>query len=121
MIGQTLAHSEDSTAVRTEVGWRGVTLARRGERDAAIRVEQQLSQWEQPYLKGRDTLWRARIAAVMDDATRLEAGEPRWGSAFVGWTSILFVITGRSRPRVEKQRQNIYKRLSQRELTGCRV
>ncbi len=49
------------------LGWRGVSLARRGESDAARQVDQQLSVVDQAYINGRHTGWRARIAAVLGD------------------------------------------------------
>ena len=49
------------------LGWRGVSLAQRGVRDAAMQLDQQLSEFDPTYLLGGHTLWRARIAAVLGD------------------------------------------------------
>jgi tetratricopeptide (TPR) repeat protein len=48
----------------------GVLAARLGERDDALRISEQLAETEQPYLRGANTAWRARIAAVLGERER---------------------------------------------------
>jgi tetratricopeptide (TPR) repeat protein len=48
-------------------GWLGVTAARRGDRAGAERVSAALQRAWSKYNLGADTLWRARIAAVLGD------------------------------------------------------
>ncbi len=48
-------------------GWLGVVAARQGRNEEARRVAAWLHELERPYLFGRQTLWRARIAALLGD------------------------------------------------------
>jgi DNA-binding SARP family transcriptional activator/tetratricopeptide (TPR) repeat protein/TolB-like protein len=48
-------------------GYLGVLAARSNDRAAAQRVAAGLGDLEQPYLRGAQTLWRARIAAVLGE------------------------------------------------------
>ena len=48
-------------------GYLGAIAARRGERDAAELFAQELQVFEQPYMNGGHTLWRARIASLLGE------------------------------------------------------
>jgi DNA-binding SARP family transcriptional activator len=48
----------------------GVLAARRGDSEEAERVDRELGQVTRPFLFGRDSLWRARIAAQQDQPDR---------------------------------------------------
>jgi tetratricopeptide (TPR) repeat protein len=66
------------------VGYLGVIAARLGERERALEISGQLAAMSQPYLNGRHTEWRARIAAVLgqrEDAVRLLREAYRQGAA----------------------------------------
>jgi predicted Zn-dependent protease len=49
------------------LGYLGVIAARRGHREGAERIADQLRDFEQPYIRGRHTLWQARIASLLGD------------------------------------------------------
>jgi len=49
------------------VGYLGAIAARQGDREGAERIADQLRVWEQPYIRGWHTLWRARIASLLGD------------------------------------------------------
>ena len=49
------------------LGYLGVFAARRGHREGAERIADQLRDFEQPYIRGRHTLWQARIASLLGD------------------------------------------------------
>jgi serine/threonine protein kinase/tetratricopeptide (TPR) repeat protein len=49
------------------LGALGVTAARRGEREEALKISKQLEEDKRPYLFGNPTYWRARIAALLGD------------------------------------------------------
>jgi tetratricopeptide (TPR) repeat protein len=51
-------------------GYVGVLAARRGDRAAALAADSALSALRRPYLAGRHTYWRARIAALLGDRER---------------------------------------------------
>ena len=51
-------------------GYLGVLAARRGDRAAAMAAERALAELREPYLLGRHTYWRARIAALLGDRER---------------------------------------------------
>ena len=51
-------------------GYLGVLAARRGDRAAALAAERALASLRRPYLVGRHTYWRARIAALLGDSER---------------------------------------------------
>jgi serine/threonine protein kinase len=78
--------TRDSTDVNVQ-GHLGVIAARTGDRREAMRISTWLEQVDQPYLYGFDTLWRARIAALLGEShramtlLRLAFGE---GLKFVG-------------------------------------
>jgi predicted Zn-dependent protease len=55
------------------LGHLGVLAAGRGDRAGAQRVSAQLDALTQPYLRGRHTLWRARIAAALGERERAVA------------------------------------------------
>jgi TolB-like protein/Flp pilus assembly protein TadD len=68
------------------LGSLGATYARLGRRVDAARVDSQLASLSDPYLRGANTLWRARLAAVAGDsaaAVRL-IGEAMAAGAPVG-------------------------------------
>jgi tetratricopeptide (TPR) repeat protein len=52
------------------VGHLGVLAARRGDREAALRLDERLQQLTRPYFFGRHAYWRARIASLLGDADR---------------------------------------------------
>ena len=64
LFDQLAAEAPDSLDF---LGWRGVSLARRGVRDTAMQIDRQLSEFDRPYINGLHTSWRARIAAVLGD------------------------------------------------------
>ncbi len=49
------------------LGSLGAIAARQGNREAAELVAEQLRVFEEPYIRGRHTLWRARIASLLGD------------------------------------------------------
>ena len=49
------------------LGYVGAVAARQGNRDQALRVAQTLERVTRPYLFGRPTVWRARIAALLGE------------------------------------------------------
>jgi Flp pilus assembly protein TadD len=55
------------------LGHLGVPAAGRGDRAGAQRVSAQLDALTQPYLRGRHTLWRVRIAAALGERERAVA------------------------------------------------
>ena len=48
----------------------GVLAARNGDQEKAAMISKWLEQLDRPYLRGVNTLWRARIAAVLDERER---------------------------------------------------
>jgi tetratricopeptide (TPR) repeat protein len=48
-------------------GYLGAIAARRGDRDTAARIAEELRALELPYIRGQHTLWRARIASLLGD------------------------------------------------------
>jgi tetratricopeptide (TPR) repeat protein len=52
------------------LGYQGVLAARRRDREAALTADTALAALREPYLAGRNTLWRARIAALLGDQER---------------------------------------------------
>jgi tetratricopeptide (TPR) repeat protein len=63
----------DSAARPDALGFSGVIAARQGKSEAALRLSEELAQF-QPYERGSNTVWRARIAAVLgqkDEAVAL--------------------------------------------------
>ena len=52
------------------LGYVGVSAARLGRRVDATNVDRRLREWNQPYTFGRNTLWRARIAALLGERER---------------------------------------------------
>ena len=49
------------------LGYLGAIAARQGDRDGAERIAGQLRDWEQPYIRGWHTMWRARIASLLGE------------------------------------------------------
>jgi len=49
------------------LGYLGAAAAREGKREAALAAAEELEEDERPYLFGRPSYWRARIAAVLGD------------------------------------------------------
>jgi tetratricopeptide (TPR) repeat protein len=49
------------------MGYLGAIAARRGDRESAEQIAEQLRDLEQPYIRGRHTLRRARIASLLGD------------------------------------------------------
>jgi tetratricopeptide (TPR) repeat protein len=49
------------------VGYLAAVEARRGDREAALRIVGSLADMQRPYLFGEITFWRARIAAILGD------------------------------------------------------
>jgi predicted Zn-dependent protease len=76
-------------------GYLGVLAARRDDRREAARISAWLRDLDQPYLYGINTLWRARIAALLgepDEATALlqaafEQGLTHYGTGPFYWQS----------------------------------
>jgi len=59
------------------LGYLGAIAARRGNREEAERISRALNDFEQPYIGGQHTLWRARIASLLgnrDEALALLRG-----------------------------------------------
>jgi tetratricopeptide (TPR) repeat protein len=54
-------------------GFLGVIAARRGDRAAALEADHALGATRMPYLRGRHTYWRARIAALLGESDRAVA------------------------------------------------
>lgn len=78
--------AEDSTDVNVQ-GYLGVIAARQGERREALRISAWLGRLGRPYLFGQNTLWRARISALLGDregAIALLRRAFRSGLKFVG-------------------------------------
>jgi tetratricopeptide (TPR) repeat protein len=48
-------------------GYMGVTAARAGEKEEALKISTELEEDKRPYLFGNPTYWRARIAALLGD------------------------------------------------------
>jgi tetratricopeptide (TPR) repeat protein len=61
----TFAASAPDAVDRT--GYLGALAARRGDRAAALAADRALAALQQPYLVGRHTYWRARIAALLGE------------------------------------------------------
>jgi tetratricopeptide (TPR) repeat protein len=62
--GGTLGDGPDQMSY---VGYLGAIAARQGDRDGALRAERSLAGVEQRYLFGRQTMWRARIRALLGE------------------------------------------------------
>lgn len=58
------AHPADLDAI----GLLAVSASRVGDRRLADSLDARIAAWEEPYLHGRDVMWRARIAAARGDA-----------------------------------------------------
>jgi tetratricopeptide (TPR) repeat protein len=74
--------------VADQLGMRGVLAARRGQPDSARAIAEQLERLRLPYLNGRHTRWRARIAALLgekDAAVALLQQAYREGVGFGIW------------------------------------
>jgi tetratricopeptide (TPR) repeat protein len=52
------------------LGYLGTLAVRRGERVEALRISDELASVDRPYLRGSNTLWRARIAALLGEEER---------------------------------------------------
>ena len=52
------------------LGYQGVLAARRGDRETALKADTTLGALREPYLGGANTLWRARIAALLGERDR---------------------------------------------------
>jgi tetratricopeptide (TPR) repeat protein len=61
--------ARDSTDLNVQ-GHLGVIAARRGDRAEALRISAWIEGLDRPYLYGYDTLWRARIAALLGEDER---------------------------------------------------
>ena len=48
-------------------GYLGVIAARRGDKEEATKISEKLRQIDRPYMFGRQTYWRARIAALLGE------------------------------------------------------
>jgi tetratricopeptide (TPR) repeat protein len=59
--------AEESPLNVDYMGYLGAIAARRGDREGAERIADQLRDFEQPYIRGVHTLWRARIASLLGD------------------------------------------------------
>jgi tRNA A-37 threonylcarbamoyl transferase component Bud32/tetratricopeptide (TPR) repeat protein len=64
-VFQTL--TRDTSVMLNALGASGTSAARRGDADAARAISRELGELDLPYLNGIDTLWRARIAALLGD------------------------------------------------------
>jgi hypothetical protein len=64
-VFQTL--TRDSSVMLNALGASGTTAARRGDADAARAISRELGELELPYLNGINTLWRARIVALLGE------------------------------------------------------
>lgn len=51
----------------------GVLAARRGDREAALGIEEELSGLDAPGVFGRNHYWRARVASLLGDRERAVA------------------------------------------------
>jgi tetratricopeptide (TPR) repeat protein len=49
------------------LGFEGTLAARMGERAEALRISEELASLDRPYLLGSNTLWRARVSAVLGE------------------------------------------------------
>ena len=49
------------------LGYLGTLAAQRGERDEALRISEELASLDRPFLLGLNTLWRARVSAVLGE------------------------------------------------------
>ena len=49
------------------LGYQGTIAARLGNRDEALRINNELVATDRPYVFGRPTQWRARITAILED------------------------------------------------------
>ncbi len=57
-----------SATVAAELrGWLGLTAAKRGDRDEALRQQDEIGRITTPYIQGANKLWQARIAATLGD------------------------------------------------------
>jgi tetratricopeptide (TPR) repeat protein len=64
------ALSEENPTDVDYLGYVGVSAARLGRRIDATSVDRRLRDWNRPYTFGRNTLWRARIAAQLGERQR---------------------------------------------------
>jgi predicted Zn-dependent protease len=55
------------------LGYVGALAARRGDRETALAISEELAAIDRPYLFGYHTRWRARIAAVLGEHERAVA------------------------------------------------
>ena len=51
-------------------GYLGITAAKRGDREEALRISEQLKNWNKPYLFGNELFWQAAIAAALGEKDR---------------------------------------------------
>jgi tetratricopeptide (TPR) repeat protein len=92
-IYDQLARETPADRAWTWAGDRGVCAALRGDRAQALRISDELSRLDQPFLLGRNTFHRARIAAQLgdkDDAVHLlsTAFAQGCGSQDQNWTHL---------------------------------
>ncbi len=52
------------------LGSLGLTAAKKGEREEALRISEQIKNWNKPYLFGEDLFWQAAIAAALGENDR---------------------------------------------------
>jgi tetratricopeptide (TPR) repeat protein len=52
------------------LGGLGIVMARRGNREEALRISEQLKNWDKPYSFGNHTFWQATIAANFGEKVR---------------------------------------------------
>ena len=57
----------DSASVVLALGYLGCVAARQGDRETAVRLSEELAQLGWPYMRGSNTLRRARISALLGD------------------------------------------------------
>jgi tetratricopeptide (TPR) repeat protein len=63
--GMFEALAQQADALPDALGARGAVAARRGDTELALSISRELADLELPYLNGVNTLWRARIAAIL--------------------------------------------------------
>ena len=88
IIRQLVAEFPESDEYVSYLGLLGVIAARMGDSTEASTISNQLSELRTPYLNGRHTRWRARIAALLgqpDDAMRLLRESLHQGLAYGTW------------------------------------
>jgi len=66
-VGVFQALAQDTSAMLDALGARGAAAARHGDTESARTISRELADLGLPYLEGANTLWRARIAALLGE------------------------------------------------------